>query len=244
MLFMHVGKVYMPMTMIPAHIACMHYNSVHCPSCRFGLNGRALILRAAQRAAKKRKFCHPASQDSDSKKLPTAEPHNRQSTATHEQATMQPAASAGTVASGGSFQQDTDAKAAPDAVQLPGQLTVHSKTNTVFSAPRSGEVLSIAITDSLIDGLDAHDQPLVAYINRSSVPRILRQVRGAPLLHSCGVHAASAVLLWSAAGDAASTWRVYRAWPRGLLASSWQGCCKMLGCLWLLQLHAARKLLL
>lgn len=35
---------------------------------------------------------------------------------------------------------------------------------------------SRAQADALIEGLDPHDQPLVAYINRSSVPRILRQV--------------------------------------------------------------------
>ena len=44
------------------------------------------------------------------------------------------------------------------------------------AAPRRGTTPSNAAPDALIDGLDPRDQPLVAYINRSSVPRIVRQV--------------------------------------------------------------------
>lgn len=180
---MHGGSKSLSLvTILQTHVERMNYVSVNGLSCRFGLNGRSLILQAAQRAAKKHKFSHSASQGSDSTELPAARPHNKQSTASNEESNLQPAASAGFVAGARSFQQDADAIAAPDTVHLAGQLTDQWKTNKVLSAPRRSDVLSSAATDALIDELEPHDQPLVAYINRSSVPRILRQVTCAPLM--------------------------------------------------------------
>ena len=140
-------------------------------SCRFGLNGRALILQAAQRAGKKRKASHLAPKDADSAKLHAAEQRDSNSTAPLEQHSPQLAVPAGIDTSARAFQQDTKARADSQGVQPREQ-----KQPTLQSAPRRSEALSTAATDALIDGLDPHDQPLVAYINRSSVPRILRQV--------------------------------------------------------------------
>ena len=152
--------------------------------CRFGLNGRALILQAAQRAAKKRKISHLASQDSDSATVHTVEElRSTPSTATHEQHSPQLALPAGIETNDRNCKQDIRASAASEVVQ-PGV----QKQPTPQNAPRRSDVLSTAATDALIDGLDPHDQPLVAYINRSSIPRILRQVRCSPLLvcvHAC-----------------------------------------------------------
>ena len=111
----------------------------------------------------------------------TSEPLDSHPTAINEQQIAQPAISAGTETRAGGSQQDTDATVAPDTVQLAQQLTVQTKTDKAPSAPRRSEALSTAATDALIDGLDPHDQPLVAYINRSSVPRILRQVTSSPI---------------------------------------------------------------
>ena len=145
------------------------------------MNGRALILQAAQRAAKKRKTSHTASEGSDHPTLQSAEPHVSDPTARNEQQIAQSAIFAGTKTRASGVQQDADATAASDTVQLAGQLIAQAKTNRVPSAPGRGEVLSNAATDALIDGLEPHDQPLVAYINRSSVPRILRQVTTGPM---------------------------------------------------------------
>ena len=191
-------------------------------------------MQAAQRAAKKRKRSHPASQESETTKSHAAEPSNGHFAAAHEQQSLQPAVSTSNEANAEGLQQ-TKGKPASDtlrpaneqrctgasnglskdggqnkggivfntlqpatnhnlteiAVRDIGQSgkgthpaaeepAVLQKAAAVTSASRRSEAQSAAATDALIDALDPHDQPLVAYINRSNVPRILRQVGRSP----------------------------------------------------------------
>jgi len=200
-------------------------------------------LQAAQRAAKKRKRFHPASQESDSTKSHAAEPFNGRFAAAHEQQSLQPAISTSKEASAEGLQQ-TEGKTASDTSQpakkqrstevsnglskdgrqnkggrvsdtlqpaihynlteiairdrsqssegrhpAATQPAVLQQATALTSASRRSEAQSAAATDVLIDALDPHDQPLVAYINRSNVPRILRQV-GQSLSCLSGNHAA------------------------------------------------------
>lgn len=198
-------------------------------------------MQAAQRAAKKRKRVHPASQESDSTKSHIAEPSNDRFAAAHKQQSLQPAISSSNEASAEGLQQ-TEGKTASDTSQpakkqrstedsnglskdgrhykggrvsdtvqpaihhnpteigirdmgqsskgtrpAAARPAVLQKATALTSASRRSEAQSAAATDVLIDALDPHDQPLVAYINRSNVPRILRQV-GQSLSYLSGNH--------------------------------------------------------
>ena len=140
--------------------------------CRFGLNGRNLILQAAQRAAKKRKHSHSASQNSECSKVTTTRVTSSDaSKAAHAQQFTQPAQIINPEGKARANEQ-IDSQADSGTTQ---PLKKHG-TAASSAAPRRGATPSYAAPDALIDGLDPRDQPLVAYINRSSVPRILRQV--------------------------------------------------------------------
>ena len=127
------------------------------------------------------KILHVASQDSDFAELHVAEPQSTQSTGTPEQPSPQLAIPAGIGTNARTSEQAKNAKAASQTMQP-------AVSRQPPSSQSARAVLSTAATDALIEGLDPHDQPLVAYINRSSVPRILRQVQAA-LLFVCAGHA-------------------------------------------------------
>lgn len=156
--------------------------------CRFGLNGRNLILQAAQRAAKKRKRSHSASQNSECSKVATRVTSSDASNAAHAQQVTQSAQVTNPEGEARATER-IDSQANSGTAQ---PLKKHG-TAASSAAPRRGATPSTAAPDALIDGLDPRDQPLVAYINRSSVPRILRQV--GPLIYnftsatrSCTLH--------------------------------------------------------
>ena len=176
--------------------------------CRFGLNGRSLILQAAQRAAKKPKVCHGGLGESQSfsstwdpaksskaifaatshqisgatfvSHMALGEEHSdqekqqKQSPVTQEPTPQQH--SSETASCLGASKASSTAQPMPASKDSAGASTLGKS-----AAP------SRAQADALIEGLDPHDQPLVAYINRSSVPRILRQVCTLPC-SSCKWH--------------------------------------------------------
>ena len=146
-------------------------NTCEAWSCRFGLNGRNLILQAAQRAAKKQKRGHSASQKSECSEVATRVTSSDASNAAHAQHVT---LLAQITNSEGNARADEriDSQANSGAAQ---PLRKHAFAAS-SAAPRRGATPSNAAPDALIDGLDPQDQPLVAYINRSSVPRFLRQV--------------------------------------------------------------------
>ena len=135
-------------------------------------------MQAAQRAAKKQKTLHSAPQGLSSNRDHTAEPDDSPIKATHAQQDAQSALATATEASAKGSQQNTPARAASGTAPP----AVHRQLANIQDAARRHSALGIAATDALIEALDPHDQPLVAYINRSSVPRILRQVACSSLL--------------------------------------------------------------
>ena len=176
------------------------HQGVHC---RFGLNGRSLILQAAQRAAKKPKLCHGGLGESQS--------FSSTSKATFAATSHQlSGATSGSRTAVGEAFSDENQQEGPPVTQQPTQLQHDSTSATSLGTSKpsgtaqpmpekqgSAGAISLkksaapstAQADALIEGLDPHDQPLVAYINRSSVPRILRQVctHHAPLASGTGV---------------------------------------------------------
>jgi hypothetical protein len=145
-------------------------NTCEARPCRFGLNGRNLILQAAQRAAKKRKRGHSASQKSECSEVATRVTSSDASNAAHGQQVTRLTI---TNSEGNARANERIDSQANSGTAQP--LRKHGSAAS-SAAPRRGTTPSNAAPDALIDGLDPRDQPLVAYINRSSVPRIVRQV--------------------------------------------------------------------
>ena len=165
--------------------------------CRFGLNGRSLILQAAQRAAKKPRLCQGALgvSPSFSSTSDAAKSRKNTSAATPHQIDgakfMSHAAVGEALSDQQKHQKQSPVMRQPTPGQHSSEFASHPETSQAAGTaqPMPAEegqagasplgystAPSTAQANALIEGLDPHDQPLVVYINRSSVPRILRQV--------------------------------------------------------------------
>ena len=174
---------------------------------RFGLNGRSLILQAAQHAAKKARLCYGGLGESQSFSSTWDPAKSSKATFAAISHQISGATSVSHTALGEARSDQEKQQKDYPVTQQPTPLQHSSETASCLGASKASGTAqpmpasrdsadatplgksaapSTAQANALIEGLDSRDQPLVAYINRSSVPRILRQVCALPRLPLAG----------------------------------------------------------